>query len=170
MVHFFLSYYLSYKFFQSFSNFHNSQQAGLAGAEEWWNKICFSKKLKVSLIKLLYFQPVFSKTAHILDQKMSNMIKSKKGSWSRTTNKNLFFLDQCFVRKWRLKFQVSKYGLRWNAENMKSSVMSPPKITQLPFLRTFYDRKSTNLLSGDESLNYLHVHHKIIFSYHHFFL
>ena len=34
------------------------------------------------------------------------------------------------------KFQVSKYRLRWNAENVMSSIMSPPrKITQLPILR-----------------------------------
>ena len=38
-----------------------------------------------------------------------------------------FFPDKCFVRKWRLKFQVSKYCLRWNAENMASSIMSSKK-------------------------------------------
>ena len=38
-----------------------------------------------------------------------------------------FFPDECFVTKWRLKFQVSKYRLRWNAENMTSSIMSPQK-------------------------------------------
>ena len=44
--------------------------------------------------------------------------------YDKATYKISFFPDECFVRKWRLKFQVSKYRLRWNAEN----------ITQLPFL------------------------------------
>ena len=38
-----------------------------------------------------------------------------------------FFPDECFVRKWILKFQVSKYRLRWNAENTTSSIMFPQK-------------------------------------------
>ena len=37
------------------------------------------------------------------------------------------FPDGCFLRKWRLKFQVPKYRLRWNSENMTSSIISPPK-------------------------------------------
>ena len=36
-----------------------------------------------------------------------------------------FCPDECFVRKWRLKFQVSKCRLRWNTENMTSSIMCP---------------------------------------------
>ena len=44
--------------------------------------------------------------------------------------------------------QVSKYRLRWNAENRTSSFMShPKKITQLPFLRALYDWKSTSLFN-----------------------
>ena len=35
-----------------------------------------------------------------------------------------FFPDKCFERKWKLNFQVSKYPLRWNAENMTSSNIS----------------------------------------------
>ena len=41
-----------------------------------------------------------------------------------------FFPDKCFVRKGRLKFQVSIHRLRWNAENMTSSIITnyfPPK-------------------------------------------
>ena len=47
--------------------------------------------------------------------------------YDEATYKISFFPDECFVRKWRLKFQVSKYHLRWNAENMTSSIMSPKK-------------------------------------------
>ena len=67
--------------------------------------------------------------------------------YDKATCKISFFPDECFVRKW-LKFQVSKYRLRWNAENRTSSFMShPKKITQLPFLRALYDWKSTSLLN-----------------------
>ena len=38
-----------------------------------------------------------------------------------------FFPNKCFKRKWRFKFQVSKYRLRWNAEDMTSSIISPQK-------------------------------------------
>ena len=37
--------------------------------------------------------------------------------YDEATYKVSFFSDECFVRKWRLKFQVSKYRLRWNAGN-----------------------------------------------------
>ena len=62
---------------------------------------------------------------------------------------NFIFSDECFMRRWRLKYQVSKYRLRWNAENRTSSFMShPKKIThQLLFLRALYDWKSTSLLN-----------------------
>ena len=67
-----------------------------------------------------------------------------------------FFSDKCYVRKWRLKFQVSKYGLslRWNAENMTSSIMSPQKKLHIyRFYEHFTTGKSTSLFSGDDSLN-----------------
>ena len=60
-----------------------------------------------------------------------------------------FFPDECFVRKGRLKFQVSKYRLRFDEFNY----VPPKKITQLPFLRALYDWKSTSLFFGDDSLN-----------------
>ena len=63
-----------------------------------------------------------------------------------------FFPDKCFVRKWRLKFQVSKYHLRWDTEKMTLLIIQK-KITQLPFLRALYDWKLTTLFSGDDSLN-----------------
>ena len=47
--------------------------------------------------------------------------------YDEATYKISFFPDECFVRKRRLKFQVSKYRLRWNAENMTSSIMFPQK-------------------------------------------
>ena len=33
--------------------------------------------------------------------------------YGRATYKISFFPDECFVRKWKLKFQISKYLLRW---------------------------------------------------------
>ena len=72
--------------------------------------------------------------------------------WIWQSNLQNFFPDKCFVKKWKLKFQVSKYRLRWNPENMTSSIMSPQKkITPLPFLRALYNWKLTSLLSGDKS-------------------
>ena len=60
-----------------------------------------------------------------------------------------------------MKIKVSKYRLRWNTENVTSSIMSPQKkIHNYRFLRALYDWKSTSLLSGDDSLNYMH--HTII--------
>ena len=41
-----------------------------------------------------------------------------RNGYNKATFKISFFPVECFVRKWRLKFQVSKYCLRWNAENM----------------------------------------------------
>ena len=49
--------------------------------------------------------------------------------YDKATYKISFFPDECFARKWRLKFQVSKYRLGWNAENMTSSIMSPQNYT-----------------------------------------
>ena len=70
--------------------------------------------------------------------------------YDKATYKVSFFPDECFVRKWRLKFQVSKYCLRWDAENMMSSIMFPKKnITQLPFLQALYDWKLTIVCSRE---------------------
>ena len=41
-----------------------------------------------------------------------------------------FFPNKCFMKKWRLKFQVSKYHLKWNTQNYDK--FNVPKIkTQL---------------------------------------
>ena len=47
-----------------------------------------------------------------------------------------YFPNKCFVRKWRLKFQVPKYCLKWNIENMTRSIITPKKITQNAFKTT----------------------------------
>ena len=51
-----------------------------------------------------------------------------------------FFLDECFLRKSRLIFQVSKYRLKWKAENMTSLIMSPKKSYTI---YRFYDHFTT---------------------------
>ena len=49
---------------------------------------------------------------------ITKMYIIKCDNWIELELENFIFFDMCFVRKWRLKFQVSKYHLRWNAENM----------------------------------------------------
>ena len=64
-----------------------------------------------------------------------------------------FFPDECFVRKWRLKFQVSKYRLRWSTENMTSSIMSPQK--KLHYYRFYEHFKTENQLVCSQEMTVL---------------
>ena len=85
-----------------------------------------------SIIQLFYF---FWQCNHYLLDELQpkhpsgfNKIYTQHfNGYAEATYKISFFPDDCFARKWRLKFQVSKYHLRWNAESMTSSIMSPKK-------------------------------------------
>ena len=65
-----------------------------------------------------------------------------------------FIFFQVFrEKKLRLKFHVSKYLLRWDSENMASSIMFPKKIHNYRFTSTLRLEIINSLLSGDDSLN-----------------
>ena len=117
----------------------------------WWMKSSWSKTRifaastitqywldnTIIIIFLLTMQPLFTgwKRQIVVFQKLQakhpsgfNQIYTQHlNGYDKATYKISFFPDVCFTRKWRLKFRVSKYYLRWNAENMTSSIMSPKK-------------------------------------------
>ena len=74
--------------------------------------------------------------------------------YKKETYKISFFPDECFVRKLRLKFQVSKYRLRWNAESMTGSIISPKKnYTITVFYEHFKTGNRLGDIGGDDSLS-----------------
>lgn len=45
-----------------------------------------------------------------------------------------FFSDECFMRKLKIKLQLTEYHLRWNTENMKNSIYVPQNILFISYL------------------------------------
>ena len=87
-----------------------------------------------TIIIFLTIQPLFTERDKYLfykNCKQSTRQDSTKlihSIWMDMTKQpTKFFPDECFMRKWRLKFRVAKYRLRWNAGNMASSIMSPQR-------------------------------------------
>ena len=83
----------------------------------YFSIILCSSKIKKSFLRIA------SKT---LVRNQQNLYTVFEWIW-RSNLQNFIFPDKCFVRKWRLKFQMSKYRLRWNTENMTRSIISPQK-------------------------------------------
>ena len=63
--------------------------------------------------------------------------------------------NSCFLRIVSTRQDSTKFilSITWKPEDMTSSIISPQKNDTIEFLRALYDRKSTILLLGDDSLN-----------------
>ena len=75
---------------------------------------------------------VFLRIANKAPVRIQQNLYTAFDRYDKAIYKISFFSDKCFVRKWRIKFQVSKYCLRWNIENWQVQLCLPKK---LPFLR-----------------------------------